>query len=150
MNTQASEQWLNIENAVGLMIGVQNAAEQTRTDWAPCTVETSKTVCEVLESAERKIHQRPKVQHLSESQWAALEKAERPYYTNGGGGHAYTDVLCRQDDDGWIYSIWWQCQAGVESDGDIGLPDRALEARVAKRVAQALAVMSFGPEFLIR
>lgn len=92
----------------------------------------------------------PPVKHLSVSQWAALEKAERPFYTGGGGGHAYTDVMGREDDDGFAYAIWWQCQSGVEMELDTGTPDHVLEARTAKRVAQVLAMMTFGPEILFR
>lgn len=87
---------------------------------------------------------------LNERQWDALEKAERPLYANQSGANAYTGV-CERDDGGFAATLWAQAEMAVEMV--IFENEHVEETRLrvtAQWVARALAVLSFGPEFLIK
>lgn len=87
---------------------------------------------------------------LKPAQWAALERAERRLYRDDPGCHGWTDVN-ENDGSDLINQLWEQAGYGVEAIINEGSdnPD-VLMARTAARVAQALAVVSFGSEFLLK
>jgi hypothetical protein len=87
---------------------------------------------------------------LTTYQWELLEIAEKPLYTGDPGCHAYTDVMSR-DDGGLAADIWEQCRWGIEAmHPDHATDSTFVQQMIARRVARALALMSFGEEFLLR
>lgn len=96
------------------------------------------------------------VKHLTPAQWEALEKAERPLYAGNSGAHAYTGVMGREDDDGFIATLWEICEDQMDAVGDLStegghsLSTAVRMQRVAARVARVQAVIAFGPDFLLR
>jgi len=93
--------------------------------------------------------------HLNEEQWAALELAERPIYTYPGC-NAWTDVMGRTDDDGFVARLWENAEMNMDGGGDfedskgVRLPYRVRNSRVARRVARCLALLAFGEEILLK
>ncbi len=92
-------------------------------------------------------------QVLSEENWAALEAAEAPLYPPHSGSFALTDVFNREEAE-IAFALWMHAQASadaaIESDLDYDTPEfeAALQAETARRVADALAVLAFGREFI--
>lgn len=91
---------------------------------------------------------------LTKSQWAALEAAERNLLVRGM--ISFTDVNTIDDSEHLVW-MWQHCETYVEQDHenqDIGdwsnFTESHREALIARRVARVLAVMTFGPEFLVR
>jgi len=93
--------------------------------------------------------------NLTRTEWAALEKAERPLYAGDPGCHGYTDVN-RRDESELAGAMWEQAEQHsvdyVEDTNDQLDPedaemDRLVTEEVAARVAYALAVLAFGKEF---
>jgi hypothetical protein len=90
---------------------------------------------------------------LSESDWAALERAEHNIYRGEHGANAYTDVMDRYD--GGMALFFWQQAAENLSSTEGPLwddPEKGLyrQNMIARRTAQTLAVLAFGPEFLLK
>lgn len=84
-------------------------------------------------------------------QWEALEKAEAKLYRNEHGYLGYTDVRERDSSSElvpWWDTAWIGCES-VDLNWD-NLGDNVRFARVAMRVAQAVALINFGPEFLLK
>lgn len=103
----------------------------------------------------RKTDEEPTLNHLK---WNALNVAERKLYGINDGCNAYTDVV-PHGPDAYLCGIWEQCEMSVDGEYDAmsetgtrfsDLPYRVQHARVAHRVAQALAVIAFGPEILLK
>lgn len=82
---------------------------------------------------------------LSDVNWAALAKAEKAlYYSDHGmGANAWTDVVPNEGHT-LLNEMWEQATIGVE----LGTPNGLFE--IARRVAAALAVLSFGKDFLLK
>lgn len=84
--------------------------------------------------------------------WEAVEKAEQRLYRDDMGCHGYTDVMHYDHNDTYLGEIWANCQLSVENT-DPNYSTYSAHAEkvvVAKRVAAALAVIAFGPEFLLK
>jgi len=93
------------------------------------------------------MYRRPKI---DAQQWEFLTVSEHGLY--GAHEHSYTSVHYFEDDGvrEYLGMIWEQAQISVEAEADTELPGDALQRRTAARVARVLAVIAFGPEFLIR
>lgn len=88
---------------------------------------------------------------LNDAEWEALRLAERPLYTPFMGYHAFTDVMERQDGQ-LAAAIWGQVEMAIEMEHEKWetLTSDQQRRHIAQRVARALAMISFGPEFLLR
>lgn len=88
---------------------------------------------------------------LAVYQWEALQKAEMALYRMDPGCHGYTDVL-DYSQSGELQMLWGTAANALENSEEdwerISGPARTM--RVACRVARCLAVLNFGPEFLLR
>lgn len=85
---------------------------------------------------------------LTARRWLLLERAERVLYGREQGAHGWTDVMSN-DGDAFLNQLWEQ--AYTASDATVETNDRdTIETEVARRVAAALAVLSFGREFLLK
>lgn len=89
---------------------------------------------------------------LSQPAWDALVKAEHKLYAGEFGVHAYTEVN-PNDGSEMLNVMWDNAWSSVEmqmaNDGDLALAGIQY-GRTARHVAAALAVIAFGPEFLIK
>jgi chromosome segregation ATPase len=105
------------------------------------------------DTLKRRVHdlQNTKEPMLNDAEWAALERAEAPLYTPFNGYHAYTDVMERQDGQ-LAAAVWAQAEMAVEMSFENwdSWSSATRRSRIAHRVAQTLAVISFGPEFLLK
>jgi|SRR5215471_10585654 len=88
---------------------------------------------------------------LPRDDWDALAKAEAEIHHANYGANGWTDVM-QNDGDEYLNRIWSECSMYVENEhyGPESLPAHVLRARTAKRVAQALALIAFGPEILLK
>lgn len=92
---------------------------------------------------------RPKPPKMTRAEWDLLAAAEAPYYTPHCGLFAFTDVMPYGEGDEWLSEIWQHtdyCLDAVEEEyGPRGTLGR--DEEVARRVAHALTVLSFGIEY---
>ena len=89
---------------------------------------------------------------ISKTQWDALAAAERKLYSDDPGCHGYTDVNVREEPHPVLAQVWGHVEdnlASTHTEWEIANPDYRLRL-VASRVARTMAVMAFGPEFLLR
>jgi|SRR5215831_8689672 len=89
---------------------------------------------------------------ISVDDWDALAEAESRLYRDDPGCHGYTDVNVQSESHPVLSKVWGHCEdnlAGTHESWDI-LPTYQRRILVAARVARTMAVMAFGPEFLIR
>jgi len=96
-------------------------------------------------------HIKPKVRELTPLEWSELEKAEKLLFREPSGYVAYTDVNIRAEDV-VASALWDHCAAQLEAQHD-NWDDMEPETRrwyIATRVARALALCVFGPEFLLK
>lgn len=88
---------------------------------------------------------------LTQEQWDALTVAERSFYQGQGGTNGWTDV--NTIEDSWfVHELWAHCWNCYES-ADLAFENYSRASQnvlVAKRVCHALALMTFGPEILLR
>lgn len=86
---------------------------------------------------------------LGISQWDALEKAEKPLYEKHEGVHAFTDVNVNEGHE-LLHFMWEHAEIQVQAQYPewpfSAITEEEIEAEVAKRVANALAVLAFGIE----
>lgn len=86
--------------------------------------------------------------------WNAIAAAERRIYHMDPNSHGWTDVMMN-DGDEFLNAIWEQAESYVRNEIDLekGLSDSVKEStilhRTASRVAQAIAILTFGPDILI-
>jgi hypothetical protein len=100
----------------------------------------------------------PSTPVLDDLQWDALRTAENRLYNGEYGAHAYTSVVhrCEGHDAARFWSIAQnpvddQFENEYEGDlQDLHVPDNVRNARIARRVAAALAVLNFGSDFLLK
>lgn len=94
---------------------------------------------------------RPIPQPLSPENWKAFVEAEMAIYTGDPYAHGWTDVNGNTGDE-MLNELWAQAEnaVGASYEGNLPVPAAYLRAQSAKRVAQALAVISFGPEMLLK
>ena len=89
---------------------------------------------------------------LDPEQWKALEKAEAKLYQDNWG-HAYTAIV-RREESSDAHMMWTLAQNPVDDqlDGEAHefVSDELRNARIAGRVARALGLLNFGPEWLLR
>lgn len=98
---------------------------------------------------------------LTEVEWTLLGAAERRVYTPGGAGtNGWTDVNIREDSQ-LLAECWDHAQQYVENDlenddalssahAPRGARDSIIQHRTASRVAQAMALLAFGADILIK
>ena len=86
--------------------------------------------------------------YVTHTQWMALVNAETKLYDGAAGSHSYTSVNVRED-DGFLIGVWAQAEIAIESTNG-HMPGEVLLRQTARRVAQTLACLSFGPEFLLK
>jgi hypothetical protein len=87
---------------------------------------------------------------LSADAWEALENAERQLYAWRAVLATATPTSMQNDGDPLLSEIWNHTYMCMEGTGDFdGLPQYVRDAQCARRVARALALMAFGPEFLL-
>lgn len=88
---------------------------------------------------------------LSLYQWKLLADAEKPLYNAGHGTHAYTSVIPREEAN-LAYLLWDAAVIAVDAEIVEDPQDwgPTQERACARRVAAALAVVSFGTEFLLK
>jgi hypothetical protein len=88
---------------------------------------------------------------ISPEMWEKLERAERDLYRGEVGANSYTGVMCYDEFDDFLGQLWSQAQIAVENHPDWSEASANSQMNAtARRVAQALAVISFGPEFLLK
>jgi hypothetical protein len=85
-----------------------------------------------------------KTRILSHEQWVMLERAEKPLYDGQHGTHAYTSVNVRGESL-MAALIWQHCEDSMSANDD-----STDQHEVAHRVARVLAIMAFGPEFILK
>jgi len=88
---------------------------------------------------------------LTPSEWDKLERCERPLYSTDPGGHAYTDVMRREDSQD-AAAMWDETYPNVDAttfDEMDRMGDR-LEWETARRVARMLLIRAFGVESLLK
>lgn len=83
---------------------------------------------------------------LSSEQWELLEKCENALYYGQWGANAYTDVTPNEGD--LVLRVIWDHAMTACDQGDVSVEE--FERETASRVAAALAVLSFGKEFLLK
>jgi len=98
-------------------------------------------------------HLRKQPAPLRPRQWDALKKAEKRIYHTDPGCHGWTDVMPNEGDE-LLNKIWEQVSMYIENDlhtDSVREEDREAYVlhKTASRVAQTIAVMTFGPEVLI-
>lgn len=81
---------------------------------------------------------------LTEAEWTALQRAEDRLYAGDRYVHSYTDVVDREQ-GGLADALWADARAYVET---ISEPGEYRIDEIARRVAAALAVLVYGPEFI--
>jgi len=90
---------------------------------------------------------------VTDEMWQALAEQEKYLYRGEVGCHSYTGVMVFDELDDFLGQIWFQAAISVENSGDHDwekLSQRTQMAMIARRVAQTLAVINFGPEFLLK
>jgi hypothetical protein len=93
------------------------------------------------------------VEPLTESQWDYLSLAEKRIFERGY--ISYTDVNVREEDS-LAKAMWDHCWAQMDAADEFYNTDgtrkstRVIDHNVATRVAKALALLVFGPEFLLK
>jgi hypothetical protein len=89
---------------------------------------------------------------MREVDWDALVTAERSLYRDDPGCHGYTDVNVRSENHPVLSKVWGHVEdnlAGTHPEWEIASTDYR-RRMIASRVARTMAVMAFGPEFLLR
>jgi hypothetical protein len=84
--------------------------------------------------------------------WDAIERAERRIYRDDPGTHGWTDVNDRFTSPDFIMTLWNHCEgnmSGTIADWD-SFSENTQLTMIGRRVALGLALMAFGPEFLLR
>lgn len=84
---------------------------------------------------------------LTEAQWAQFCAAEKRLY-NGEYAMKFSDVREREDSAA-LAALWADAVASLEVAHD-DASDTVIQTRAAYRVAQAQALIVFGPEFLLK
>lgn len=111
------------------------------------------TVLAVKERLQARVHdlEATREPQLNEFQWEALAAAEKPLYIPFMGCHAFTDVMERQDGQ-LAAHIWGQAEMAIECSTENwdDKTDRTQTMYIAQRVARCLALISFGPDFLLK
>jgi hypothetical protein len=96
---------------------------------------------------------------LSRDRWDAIVAAENRLYSDSHGAHAFTSVHYFEDigTTTLVSSLWNHAEMHVDNDHDLDEysstdPRRGkiIQVRTAKRVADALAVLAFGSDMLLR
>jgi hypothetical protein len=93
--------------------------------------------------------------YLSLGQWAALVRMEERLYHGEYGAHAYTSIVRREESHD-AARMWSIAQNPVDDALDTeysdpqDIPDRIRDNRIARRVAQSLALLNFGADFLLK
>lgn len=88
---------------------------------------------------------------LDENQWAAFALAESRIFDRGMGMNGFSDVMTRED-SAHLAEMWEQCEMNFEGSDPKWeiLKSETKRTMVAKRVAQAWAIVIFGPEVLLK
>lgn len=81
---------------------------------------------------------------LGITQWAALEEAEKLLYHDHMGVSAFTDVNVNEGHE-LLHFMWEHAEDHLDISWGLKTEEEK-EAKVAKRVANALAVLTFGIE----
>lgn len=102
------------------------------------------------------IHQTPPTtRHLTPNEWAVLITAESRIFKGESGYVSYTDVIERTEET-LAAQLWDHVYNQLDVSGDFetetGHPmvTDQMNRMVASRVARALALAVFGPEFLLK
>ena len=100
-----------------------------------------------------RLQSRVEVTPLDKAQWDALHKAEVAMYGSENWDRSYTAVFHREDAIEAAI-LWTFVQNPVDDALESGeltfVSDELRNSTIAKRVARAIAVAAFGPEFLMK